>query len=169
MTSDVDNVPGGGLGEALDAALDRLRAVLIARHGIQVGRDLHGELTSYAWEHRERLATMDNPAGFLYRVSQSRARRYRRWGRTVDLPPEEPAGAGTARGTGSGPGRDLDLAAALATLPEDDRTIVVIVHSYGYRYEEAAELLGLSVGAVRNRLHRAMTTLRRLLDQEEPT
>lgn len=168
MTSGVHNMPGGGLGEALDDALDRLRSVLIARHGVQVGRDLHGELTSYAWEHRERLAAMANPAGFLYRVSQSRARRYRRWGRAVDLPPEE-----LTRGTGgtvlSGPGRDLDLAAALATLSEDERTIAVLVHSYGYRYEEAAELLGLSTGAVRNRLHRAMTTLRRLLDQEEPT
>lgn len=165
MTSDVDDVPQGGLSEALDAALDRLRVVLIARHGIQIGRDLHGELTSYAWEHRNRLAAMENPAGFLYRVSQSRARRYRRWSRAVDLPPEELPGVGS----GHGPTRDLDLAAALATLPEDDRTIVVLVHSYGYRYEEAAELLSLSTAAVRNRLHQAMTTLRRLLDQEEPT
>jgi DNA-directed RNA polymerase specialized sigma24 family protein len=45
--------------------------------------------------------------------------------------------------------------------------VCVLVHGYGYRYEEAAELLGCSTASVRSRLSRAMTKLRGLLNEED--
>jgi DNA-directed RNA polymerase specialized sigma24 family protein len=74
----------------LGTCLDDLRAVFIARHGVEIGAELHADVSIYAWEHRGRLVTMQNPAGYLYRVAQSRARRYRRWRRMSDLPAERP-------------------------------------------------------------------------------
>jgi RNA polymerase sigma factor (sigma-70 family) len=53
-------------------------------------------------------------------------------------------------------------------LSKDERTVCVLVHGYGYRYEDAAELLGWSPASVRNRLSRAMAKLRRLLNEEDP-
>jgi RNA polymerase sigma factor (sigma-70 family) len=105
------------------------------------------------------LRAMQNPAGYLYRVGQSAARRYRRWERHVVLPPERPPSGLTSEA-------DVLLHEALARLEPDDRTVVVLVHSYGYRYVEVAELLGWREGSVRNRLHRAMARLRRELGEE---
>ena len=151
--------------QRLDEALAHLRGVLIARHGLELGADLHAEVTEYAWQHRDRLPDLDNPAGYLYRVAQSRTRRYRRWNRAVTLPAERPT---NQRLDGLPADHDVPLEEALARLRPDERTVVVLVHAYGYRYEEAAEFLGTSVSAVRNRLHRGMTTLRRLLNEESP-
>jgi RNA polymerase sigma factor (sigma-70 family) len=151
--------------QRLDEALTHLRGVLIARHGLELGADLHAEVTEYAWQHRDRLREVDNPAGYLYRVAQSRTRRYRRWNRAIALPPERPT---DQRLDGLPADHDVPLDAALARLRPDERTVVVLIHAYGYRYEEAAEFLGTSVSAVRNRLHRGMTTLRRLLNEETP-
>ena len=145
----------------LGQTLRHLRGVLIARHGTELGLDLHAEVVAYAWEKRDNLAAMTNPGGYLYRVSQSRARRYWRWRRASDLPPERAEQGSTSAG-------ELRLGDALARLSAEERTVAVVVHAYGYTYDEAAELLGTSAAAVRNRLHRGMTKLRRLL-QEEPS
>ena len=140
----------------------RLRPALIARHGPQLGIELLSEVSEYAWVQRNKLDDMTNPVGYLYRVSQSIARRHRRWAREVQLPPEIPEHDVHDHPLGA------DLQTALAQLRPDDRTIVVLVHSYRYRYEEVAEIIGKSPAAVRNRLHRSMVRLRRQLEQESP-
>jgi RNA polymerase sigma-70 factor (ECF subfamily) len=60
-----------------------------------------------------------------------------------------------------------DLAArtarALAELPEDAREVVVLRDVQGLSTKEAAELLGLTEGAVKVRLHRAHARLRELV------
>ena len=128
--------------QRLAPVLVHLRGVLIARHGIEVGLDVHAEVSSFAWEQRDMVCGLDNPAGYLFRVSQSKARRYRRWGRTAPLPAERAVGI---------PDSDPRLDEAMAQLTKDERTVCVLVHGYGYRYEEAAELLGWSTASVRNR------------------
>lgn len=137
-----------------------LRGLLVARHGVQIGLDVHAEVAAFAWEQREALGGMENPGGYLFRVSQSRARRYRRWGQTITLPKESNPGMPTDT--------DPRLDEALRALNQSERTAVVLVHGYGYRYDEAAALLGWTSGAVRNRLHRGMTKLRRTMKERDP-
>lgn len=146
--------------DGVAAVVDRLGPVLIARYGHSVGHEILAEVRAYAWEHRAELAAMGNPGGYLYRVGQSVARRYRRWERSVVLPPER-----DLPGMERSPADD-GLHEALARLQPDDRTVVVLVHSYGYRYAEVAELLGWTPGSVRNRLSRAMARLRLELGEE---
>lgn len=55
---------------------------------------------------------------------------------------------------------------ALLLLPSDQRVAVLLVDCEGYSYDEAAEVLGISVGAVGSRLFRARTTLQAI---GEPT
>ena len=62
---------------------------------------------------------------------------------------------------------DADLARrtarALAELPEDAREIVVLRDVQGLSTKETAELLGLTEGTVKVRLHRAHARLRELV------
>jgi RNA polymerase sigma-70 factor (ECF subfamily) len=62
---------------------------------------------------------------------------------------------------------DADLARrtakALAELPEDAREVVVLRDVQGLSTKETAEILGVSEGAVKVRLHRAHTRLRELV------
>jgi RNA polymerase sigma factor (sigma-70 family) len=134
----------------------RLRRVLIAHHGVEVGNDATDEALAYAWEHWGRVQVMDNPAGYLYRVASSSARRHRRWRRTVDLPfertrPDEPS--------------DPGLHTALATLTPPQRVCVVLVHVYDWTYDQTAEVTGYSVAAVTNHVHRGLRGLRRALGE----
>ena len=51
----------------------------------------------------------------------------------------------------------------LMTLSEDHRLSIILVDMDGYRYEEAAEVLGVSVGTVKSRLNRARGRMRDFL------
>ena len=55
------------------------------------------------------------------------------------------------------------LQAAIAALPEQSREVVVLRDVEGLSAEEAAEVLGLDVGALKSRLHRARLELRERL------
>lgn len=57
--------------------------------------------------------------------------------------------------------RDLDR--ALARLPEEQRTVILLVGLEGMRYEAVAEMVGVPVGTVRSRLSRGREALRRLM------
>lgn len=64
------------------------------------------------------------------------------------------------------------LHAALDALPETKREVVILSRFHGLKYEEIAELLGCTVGAVKVRVHRALKDLRnhyaRLTREEIP-
>ena len=93
---------------------------------------------------------MANPAGYLYRVAQSRsrARRQPRLPAPVDigLPVVEPG-----------------LVPALLELPLTQRTAVWLVHACGWSYAEAATAMDVSTSAVGTHLTRGMASLRRQL------
>jgi RNA polymerase sigma-70 factor (ECF subfamily) len=59
--------------------------------------------------------------------------------------------------------RDARIQNALSALAADHRAVVVLKDLDGLRYEEIAEMLGIPVGTVRSRLHRARNELRLLL------
>lgn len=68
--------------------------------------------------------------------------------------------------------RDAMIQSALNALPADFRVVVVMKEFDGLRYEEIATALGIPVGTVRSRLHRARLELhdrlRSLIDLESP-
>ena len=128
----------------------RLRQALVARFGTTVGREAAVDALAYGWEHWQRLSRLDNPAGYLYRVGQTRARRsVGRKQRTFPATPEhhehwvEPG-----------------LPKALSRLSNKQRTVVLLVHSFGWTQEEAAELLGISRATAQTHPERGMRRLR---------
>jgi len=131
----------------------RMRVAFLARYGSDVGNEVASEVMAWAWEHRSRLEEMDNPAGYLFRVGQSKSRRYFRWKKErIKLPAEQ----GKEQSTWSEPG----LPAALASLGTEQRTAVILVHCLQWTYAEVSELLDLPLHTVRNHIHRGLTTLR---------
>jgi RNA polymerase sigma factor (sigma-70 family) len=56
-----------------------------------------------------------------------------------------------------------DLERAIAKLPEEQRSVILLVGLEGMRYEEVAEILDVPVGTVRSRLSRGREALRRLM------
>ena len=59
-----------------------------------------------------------------------------------------------------------DLESALATLPASLREAFVMKHVEGRSYEEMADLLGTTVGALKMRVHRAREALQALLEEK---
>lgn len=59
--------------------------------------------------------------------------------------------------------RELD--AALSQLSDDHRLIVLLHDTEGYKLTEIQELIGVPVGTVKSRLHRARARLREILAQ----
>ena len=62
-----------------------------------------------------------------------------------------------------------DLAAALAVLPAGDRDVLLLIAWADLSYEETAAALGIPVGTVRSRLHRARRKVREALGGQDPT
>lgn len=131
----------------------RLRAGLVAAYGPDVGADAAAEALAYGFEHWGRLGSMSNPAGYLYRVGQTEARRHFR---PVAFLPVQPA-PGL-------PDFEPGLAPALENLTESQRVGVVLVHALGWTLAEVAQLLDVDVSTVRTHVARAMKKLRAELE-----
>jgi len=131
----------------------RVRAGLVAAYGPQVGSDAAAEALSYGWEHWDRIGEMANPAGYLYRVGQTAARKARRATPIADtvehasIPDVEPA-----------------LIPALADLSESQRICVLLVVAFGWTRVETGELLGIDESTVRTHLRRGLAHLRNALE-----
>jgi DNA-directed RNA polymerase specialized sigma24 family protein len=135
----------------------RLHRALIARYGLDVGPETYAEALACAWAHWDRIETMSNPIGYLYRVGQSASRRFRR--RTMPTEVESVAADHALP--------DPELHEALWSLPAKYRTAVLLVHGHGFRYREAADTMNVSEAALRNYVHRGLTALRRALYDSE--
>ena len=135
-----------------------LRQALIAAYGPDVGAEVTAEAFAYAWENWERVSQMANPAGYLYRVGQSRARRgIFRKPPPVELPQIQ-----------SDPNWfEPGLSDAIAALSEKQRAAVVLVHGYGWTTTEVAEMWGVTFSTVSAHIDRAMAKLRKKLGVSE--
>lgn len=63
------------------------------------------------------------------------------------------------------PDEAMDLEKAMRTLPDGSRQVFVLHDVEGYRHEEIAELLGVTVGTSKSQLHRARMAMRRELQR----
>ena len=124
-----------------------LHRALLGAVGVDRVDDAVAEAVAYAFEHRDRLAGMSNPVGYLFRVGQSRSRRRKpvrlfRDG-SVSIPDVEPG-----------------LVEALARLPESQRIAVWLAHGCLWTHAEIGAALGVSPSTVATHVRRALTRLR---------
>ena len=129
----------------------RLARALLAAYGQERGREAVAEALAYAWEHWERIEPMTNPAGYLYRVGQSRTRSRLR---PVVAPD---------RVSREAPWVEPRLTRAMDDMTERQRVAVVLIHGFEWTFAEVASLLGISVSSVQRHLERGLAKLRAVL------
>jgi RNA polymerase sigma-70 factor (ECF subfamily) len=134
-----------------------LRRALCAAFGTQVGREAVVDALAYGWEHWERISTMANRVGYLYRVGETAARRQHRPRRLLPV----------AEAVDEPEAFDPAVTRALRGLSAQQRTVVVMVHGYGYSLREVAAMMELSFSTVRNHLTRGMARLRKVLEVDD--
>ena len=126
----------------------RVLIALAAAFGPDAANDASAEAFAYAWEHWDRVAEMENPAGYVYRVGRSRMRP-RKQAMACPPPPSNPA-----------PLVEPKLIAALGRLSERQRAAVVLTEGFQYSLTEVAELLGVHPSSVRRHRERGLRKLR---------
>ena len=126
----------------------RLKRALAAALGPERGLEAAAEALAYGWEHWDRIHTMENPVGYLYRVGyRTGLQRFR----PVRLPPVPVCDE---------PWIEPGLPAALDRLTDRQRVSVLAIHAFGWTYAETAELLGISIGTVEKHVERGLRKLR---------
>jgi RNA polymerase sigma-70 factor (ECF subfamily) len=150
---------------------------LLARHEQQIyrfGLRMCGDEESAREVLQETmLAAFRNLPGFrgdaalstwLYQIARSFCIKERRRDRPeVPLTDEEQRMASSAKGPDEAThAREIGraLAAAIRALPSEQREVLVLRDVEGLSAEEAAEVVGIEVGALKSRLHRARVELR---------
>ena len=119
-----------------------------------------------AWE---RLGSFRGDALFttwLHRLTvnlvlQERRSRGRRRAREVTSPDLEHYGRTAQR---SMPGTRVDIERAIAGLPDKARRVLVLRDVEGYKYNEIAEITGVSLGTVKAQIHRARGLVKEALN-----
>ncbi len=106
-----------------------------------------------AWRKWGTLRDPEARGGWLRTICIRECLRRRRR-RTRDLTSEVREAVAIA------PDRDLDMELALRRLSSKQRAVVVLHYGHGYTLDECAGLMGISPGATRSHLHRALSSLR---------
>lgn len=60
-----------------------------------------------------------------------------------------------------------DAITALGKLAEDVKIPIILKHYYGYSYEEIGEIMNISTGTVKSRIHNGLMAVRKELNQDE--
>ncbi|MCP5034296.1 MAG: hypothetical protein GY939_21050 [Actinomycetia bacterium] len=139
-------------------ARPRLWKAFVAVRGEHGADEAVSEALAWGWEHRERLVSMDNPIGYLYRVGLSRSSKIVGGNSsTASALLPEPAEVGL-------PLIEPGLIPALLSLPERQRCAVWLVHACGWTHAETAEALDIARTTVGTHISRAMASLRQKLE-----
>lgn len=136
----------------------RLRRALVAAYGPETGLEATREALAWAWEHFDRVESMTNAGGYLWRVGQTHARRSNRRQTWPGQPADE---------VSSEPVFEPGLADGLSVLSERQRVAVLLVHAYGYSLNEASQQLGCRIRTLRHHLERGMAKLRDHLGSDD--
>jgi RNA polymerase sigma factor (sigma-70 family) len=103
----------------------------------------------------------------MHNLFISRIRQTKRRGVTEPIDTADPAVLGQ-RANQEDPLRRMDLMRALDELPEDQRSVLLLVAVEDLSYAAAARVLGVPIGTVMSRLSRAREKLRRSMGEEAP-
>ncbi|MFE0470067.1 RNA polymerase sigma factor [Streptomyces sp. NPDC058947] len=167
--------------ELFDRHADAVHRYAARRLGAEAAEDVMAETFTTAFRLRFRYDTaLAGARPWLFGIAtnligrhrRAEARRLKALGRLPSSAPDDQAeemlaDRVAARVTAQAVGREL--ARALARLPARHRDVLLLVAWADLNYEEAARALGVPVGTVRSRLHRARSKVREALGGIDPT
>lgn len=165
-------------GVLFDRYADDIHRYVARRLGIEAADDLVAETFVIAFQQRRRY-DLSRPQArpWLYGIvthlvgghRRAEARRLKAFARVATTAPVDgdPLADRVAARV-SAEGSRAELAGALAALPARYRDVLLLIAWGDFDYTEAAEALGVPVGTVRSRLHRARTKVRAALGGSDP-
>ena len=135
-----------------------------------MAEDLTQETFIRAWEKLGTYQGTGSFAGWLASIGYNifladrRRHRHRRHDVSVDT---------LAMGEDSLAGREndeshADLERLLSPLPREDQAILVLTYAYGMSNTEVSDVLGMKVGTVKARIHRAKVRIQERIEQAPP-
>jgi DNA-directed RNA polymerase specialized sigma24 family protein len=135
---------------------EQLMRALVVHHGPEVGAEALADAYAYAWEHWRRIKVLDNPTGYVLRAADrigiKRSMRLNRERSTdvidVQLAPWFDHGTYP------------DVVAALQSLPRRQSAAALLIHGYGWSYQDVANTLDVPLTTVTNDVARALSRLR---------
>lgn len=147
------------------AVMPRLVGALTIRLGDRaIAEDLAQEAFARAWADWPRVAAMENPVGWVYRVAfnltashwrrRAAQRRAERRVPAADPPDDD----GQVRSADA-----MVLREAIGRLSDRQQQVVILRFYLGCSVEETAAVLGVTTGTVKTQSSRAMTHLRDLV------
>ncbi|MFJ2264148.1 RNA polymerase sigma factor [Streptomyces sp. NPDC087844] len=154
----------------------RVMAYCLRRTGEAAAHDAVAEVYAVAWRRRRQLPDEDEEAvlwllGIARRVLANQERGLRRWARLLsrvaELRVTERSVPGPPHGEDTTDMGDA-LSAALARLPAADRELLRLAYWDDLSRAGLASVLGISVGAVDTRMHRARQRLKQHLAAANP-
>lgn len=151
----------GAFDELYEAHVDRVYALCLRMTADRRwAEELVQDVFVKAWRRIDTFRGASAFSTWLHRVTvnvvlDAQKARGRRPAQLSTLSDEALIGGGAGRGAGGDPLGRLALEHALASLPDRARTALVLYAVEGYRYEEIAELMGVSLGTVKSHIHRA--------------
>jgi RNA polymerase sigma-70 factor (ECF subfamily) len=111
---------------------------------------------------------------WVYRIVVNAAKDFLKSRRRSDVSLDEPMATRLHSPAAGSPDREMERAElrerldkALGQLPDVLREAFLLKHVEGFSYEEIADLLNVSVPALKMRVHRARSTLKDLMDGED--
>jgi RNA polymerase sigma-70 factor (ECF subfamily) len=130
-----------------------------------LAQDLTAETFARAWIARERIR-VGSVKAYLLMIARNLYRDVRRQPVTVTLPDDfETRDVSASPETAAGARGELQrVLSALRQLPETDREVLLMATAEGLSHHDIAGVLGLSVDAVKVRVHRARVRLNAVLD-----
>jgi RNA polymerase sigma-70 factor (ECF subfamily) len=134
------------------------RALALTLRDVDLATEATDEAMARAYQRWAQVRSIDNPAGWVYRVGLN-------WSRSVIRRITRPAPTWVG-GSASSPApavQDPAIDRALAELSVDHRAVVVCRILLGFSEAHTAEVLGIRPGTVKSRLSRALTRLTPLL------
>lgn len=169
----------GGAAEAFGVLVerhqDRLYAALVRMLGsAEDAREAAQDAFVHAYQKLDTFQGNSAFSTWLFRIAVnaafSRRRRSKRYRTSLDGAPGEVGYDPADTRTDADPAQPLEqsetqklVREALAALPDDYRTALLLKEMDGFRYEEIAEIVGVPIGTVRSRIHRARNELREKL------
>lgn len=134
---------------------ERLRIALTASFGVAEGRTAAVDALSWAWENWDRVKTMANPVGYLYRVGQTSAHRIR----------PRPILVANGKAHVDAERISPELVKAIGDLSDQQRCAVMLVHAFGWTVRDVAEVLDLAPSTVQTHSDRGLARLRNNLEE----
>lgn len=130
-------------------------------HSVDIARELVQEVFFRVWMKRENLNADKSIKAYLYKslnnliINRSKLRSYQ------NLPFEE------QKNLSSNFNQDLniDIQTAIKELPEKLKTVFILSRIEGYKYNEIAEICGISIKAVEKRMSKTFNILRKIFNE----